>query len=491
MSSAPTDTRTAARGTDDTRFFGHPWPLANLFGVEMWERFSFYGMQAILAYYIYYSAGEGGLGYSEQVATGIVGAYGGLVYLSAIAGSWVADRLLGSERTLFASAILVMIGHIALAALPGVTGLAVGLVCVAVGSGGVKANATVVVGSLYAADDERRDGGFSLFYMGVNLGAFIGPLLTGWLQTNKGFHWGFGAAAVGMALGLAQYTIFRRQLPQSSHEVPNPLPRKQFAPYIGGAVAVAVVIAVLVGLGTINVDNLADIVLWIIGIAAVGYFAFLLRTPRVTPVERRRVWAFVPMVLASTVFWSLYQQQFTVVAVYADKRLDRNFLGWDFPQSWVQSINPVFIIALAPLFAALWTRLGPRQPSTPNKFALGVGLMGVAFLMFLLMPSGAQAAPIWGLALILLVFTLAELNLSPVGLSLSTKLAPEAFTSQMVGLFYLSVAFGSTMAGKLGSAYDSANESPYFWTLGIIAIVVAVLVAAGNRPVLKLMGGVR
>jgi proton-dependent oligopeptide transporter, POT family len=185
----------------DRGFFGQPRVLANLFGVEVWERFSFYGMQAIVLLYLYYSAADGGLGISEATATSIIGAYGGLVYLSTILGGWVADRLLGSERTLFYSAIVVMAGHVSLALLPGLLGVGVGLVLIAFGSGGVKANATALVGTLYAEDDERRDAGFSLFYLGINLGALTGPLLTGLTQSKLGFHWGFGLAAAGMAIG--------------------------------------------------------------------------------------------------------------------------------------------------------------------------------------------------------------------------------------------------------------------------------------------------
>ena len=195
-------TDVAQKPQDEKTFFGQPRVLANLFGVELWERFSFYGMQGILLLYLYYSTQDGGLGISQETAVGIVGAYGGLVYLSTIAGAWVADRLIGAERTLFYSAVLVMAGHIALSALPGILGVGVGLVLIAFGSGGVKANATSLVGTLYTADDPRRDAGFSLFYLGINLGALLGPLLTGWLQTSFGFHVGFAAAAVGMAIGL-------------------------------------------------------------------------------------------------------------------------------------------------------------------------------------------------------------------------------------------------------------------------------------------------
>ena len=215
-----------------TGFFGHPKTLSNLFSIEMWERFSFYGMQAILAYYMYFSVSEGGLGFSKDLALSLVGAYGGAVYLSTILGAWLADRLLGSEKVLLCSAFMIMAGHIALATLPGATGLAVGLVLVAVGSGGLKANATALVGSLYSKEDTRRDAGFSIFYMGVNIGGLLGPLLTGFLHQRWGFHIGFAAAALGMALGVAIYLTGRKHLPASVHEVGNPLPAAERKKYL-------------------------------------------------------------------------------------------------------------------------------------------------------------------------------------------------------------------------------------------------------------------
>ncbi|MEU4558617.1 oligopeptide:H+ symporter [Actinoplanes sp. NPDC023936] len=294
-------------------FFGQPRALANLFGVELWERFSFYGMQGILLIYLYYSAADGGLGIDQDTATSIVGAYGGAVYLSTILGAWVADRLLGSERVLFLSAVLVMLGHIALALLPGLAGVGVGLVLIAVGSGGVKANATSLVGSLYDEHDERRDAGFSLFYLGINLGALAGPLLTGLLQTNAGFHWGFGLAAVGMAIGLVQYTLARKRMPAAGREVPNPLPARG-RPIAAVAFAAAAAIVVLAAVtGLLSADRLSNVVVALSVIAAVAYFVVILSSRRITGVERLRVVAFIPMFLASAAFWSLYQQQFTVV----------------------------------------------------------------------------------------------------------------------------------------------------------------------------------
>lgn len=477
---------------NDTRFFGQPWALAHIFGVEMWERFSFYGMQGILLIYLYYSTTQGGLGMDETVAAGIVGAYGGAVYLSTILGAWVADRIAGAERVLFISAIVIMGGHIALALLPGFVGVGVGLVLVAIGSGGLKATATSVVGTLYAPDDVRRDAGFSLFYLGINLGAFAGPLLTGLLQSTLGFHWGFGLAAVGMALGLLQYSFGRKALPDEARRVPNPLPRERYPLMIGVAVGALILIVVLVLVGVIRADNLAIIVIITVVGAAIAYFAVILSSRRISSDERSRVWGFLPLFLTSVAFWSLYQQQFTVLTIYSDKRLNRDIFGWEMPVSWVQSINPIFIIILSGVFAAIWTKLGARQPSTPVKFGLAAIIMGAAFLLFLpFAGTGTNGTPVLAIVGILFVFTVAELLLSPVGLSVTTKLAPEAFHTQMVALFFLSVSLGTAIAGQLATLYNPDDEVPYFSTLGLIAVAVGVLLLVSTKPVLRLMKGVR
>lgn len=481
-----------AQGDRDTRFFGQPWALAHVFGVEMWERFSFYGMQGILLIYLYYSATQGGLGIEQSVAAGIVGAYGGAVYLSTILGAWIADRILGAERVLFLSAIVIMAGHIALALLPGFLGVGVGLVLVAIGSGGLKATATSVVGTLYAPDDTRRDAGFSLFYLGINLGAFAGPLLTGLLQSSLGFHWGFGLAAVGMALGLLQYSFGRKALPDEARHVPNPLPRGRYPLMIGIAAAGVVVLVLLVLIGVIRADNLSLIVIIAVTGAAIAYFAVILSSRGITSDERSRVWGFLPLFLTSVAFWSLYQQQFTVLTVYSDKRLNRDLFGWEMPVSWVNSINPIFIIVLSGVFAAIWTKLGSRQPSTPVKFGLAAIVMGAAFLLFLPFAGGGEnSTPLLAIVGILFVFTVAELLLSPVGLSVATKLAPEAFHTQMVALFFLSVSLGTAISGQLATLYNPDDEVPYFSSLGLIAIAVGVVLLLFVKPVLKLMRGVR
>lgn len=478
-------------GRPGRTFFGQPFELSTPFAVELWERFSFYGMQGIVLIYMYYTVTQGGLGIDKGTAAGIMGAYGGAVYLFTIIGAWIADRLIGADRTLFGSAIVVMLGHIALALIPGVAGVGVGLVLIALGSGGLKATATTIVGGLYSREDPRRDAGFSLYYLGVNLGAFFGPLLTGLLQSSLGFHWGFGLAAVGMAAGLVQYAIRRGKLPEVVRHVANPVDRRRL-PLIGAGVVVAlVVIVVAVLTGLLNVGNLPTVVVAVVVLATIGYFVVILSSG-ITRDERSRVFAFIPLFIGSAVFWSLYQQQFTVVTVYSDERLDRSLFGWEMPVSWVQSINPVFIIVLSGVFAALWTKLGDRQPSTPTKFALGTGIMGLAFLLFLpFTGSGENGTPLLALVGILLVFTLAELLLSPVGQSVATKLAPPKFQTQMVALFFLSVSLGTAVTGVLSRYYDPANEAPYFTILGLVAVVVGVVLLLLAKPVLRLMRGIR
>lgn len=485
-----TTQRTADTG--GKTFFGHPRMLANLFSVELWERFSFYGMQALLLYYMTYSLAEGGLGFDSGTAAGLVGAYGGGVYLSTILGAWLADRVFGSERVLFYSAVIIMCGHIALALLPGAVGLAIGLVLVGVGSGGLKANASSLVGTLYAPGDDRRDAGFSIFYMGINIGALVGPLLTNLAWDTYGFHVGFGLAAVGMAAGLIQYGFARKNLPADAHEVENPLPRTAYPHWIMIAAVAMVLIGVVLATGLLDAGNLATVMAYTAIAATIAYFTVILSSSKVTGEERRRVYSFMPLFIASAAFWSLFQQQFTVVALYSESRLNRSLLGWEMPPGMVQSINPVFIIIFAGVFAALWTRLGSRQPSSPVKFSFGLVVMGMAFLAFIPFAGGGpNSTPLIGLAGILLLFTWAELFISPIGLSVTTKLAPEAFRTQMLALFFLSISLGTTVSGLLAGFYSAETEVPYFAFSGITAIVLGGALLAGAPAIRKGMSGVR
>ena len=395
------------------------------------------------------------------------------------------------ERTVLYGGVVVMCGHIALALIPGLAGVGVGLVLVALGSGALKANASSLLGTLYEKNDPRCDGGFTLFYLGINLGAFIGPLITGLLQTQFGFHWGFGAAAVGMAFGLAQYVFFRKNLGDHGRDVPNPLPRSAIKWWIGVAIAVVAVVVIAFATGLVKLANLSQVTTGVIIVASIAYFAVMLTSSKVQPVERTRVRAFIPLFIANAVFWSLFQQIFTVLAVYSDERMNWSIFGWTAPSSWIGSIEPVWIILLSPLFAIMWTRLGTRAPTTPRKFAYGVIGMGAAFLLFLPMAgTEGKAVPVLLVLFILAVFAIAELLLSPIGLSVTTKLAPEAFRAQMMALYFFSVGLGTSMSGVLAKYYDPAREFAYFGIIGAVAIVAGVIVFALAPWISREMEGV-
>ncbi|QYR17493.1 peptide MFS transporter [Corynebacterium glutamicum] len=474
----------------EKKFFGQPWGLANLFGVEMWERFSFYGMQSILAFYLYYSVTDGGLGMNQTAALSIVGAYGGFVYMTSLVASFIADRVLGSERTLFYSAIIVMLGHIALALIPGYTGLSIGLVLIGLGSGGVKTAAQVVLGQLYSRTDTRRDAGFSIFYMGVNLGGLFGPLITNALWGWGGFHWGFGIAAVGMALGLIQYVAMRKTtIGAAGHTVPNPLPKNEYARWIIGAVVVVAAVVALIATGIIKLEWLSNITAAIALIAAIALLAQMYVSPLTSAAEKSRLLGFIPMFIGGVLFFAIFQTQFTVLAVYSDTRLDRNFFGIDLPPGLINSFNPIFIIIFSGIFATLWTKLGAKQWSTAVKFGVANIVIGCALFFFLPFAGGAEnSTPMALIIWVYFLFTIAELLLSPVGNSLATKVAPEAFQSRMFAVWLMAVSMGTSLSGTLGGYYDptdAGSEKVFFITVGVAAIVLGAIVIAAKGWVLK------
>ncbi|AKK03823.1 peptide MFS transporter [Corynebacterium epidermidicanis] len=480
----------------ERQFFGHPWGLANLFGVEMWERFSFYGLQGLLLYYLYYQTTEGGLGMDKPLASAIVGAYGGTVYLSAIVGGWVADRILGAEKTLFYSGILIMFGHAALAVVPGYTGMIAGLIAIALGAGCLKTTAGTVLGNLYSKEDPRRDSGFSIFYMGINIGGLIGPLVTGALWKFGNFHLGFGAAAVGMALGLIQYMIGRKHtITPETHAPTNPLPKKYYLPILAGVAAVIAVVWLLFQRQILVPKNLSDYIAIIATCAAIILFTEMMRSPLTEPHEKRRLIGFIPMFLGSVTFFTIFKQQFTVLAVYTDQRLNRFVGGFEITPTWIQSINPVFIIVFAGVFATLWSKMGSKQPSSPMKYALGTLIIGVAPLLFLPFAGGADnSTPFWVIVLVLFVFTMAELHISPVGLSMATKVAPDSFKARAMSLHLLSLSIGTALSGTFAGFYDPTSataERTYFIALGGSALIIGVILLLLVKPVLKAFGGVR
>ena len=418
------------------------------------------------------------------------------MYVAAIGGGWVADRVLGAERTLFYSAIIVMLGHVSLGLLPGILGLTVGLMLVALGSGGVKTTASTVLGGLYEDGDPRLDGGYSIFYMGINIGALFGPLVTGWMWGQAGFHWGFGMAAFGMAIGLIQYAVMRKDtIGAVGSTVLNPAPRSQILSVLGITLALVAVVVVLFTTGILKIGWLSNFVSIVGGIAAVLLFVQMYSSPKTTQTEKHRLLGFIPMFFASVMFWSIYQQQFTVIAIYSDQRLNRTFGGFEVSPAWVGSISPIFIIVFSGIFATMWLKLGERQPSTPMKYALSLMLTGLAAFIFIPFAGGGpNSTPFFAMVAILFLFTMAELMISPVGLSLASRLAPARFATRMMSLQFLSLAVGTALSGTFAGYYDAGDagaERTYFLVIGAAAILGGLVMVALRRGILTAFEGVQ
>ena len=478
-------------------FFGHPRGLSTLFFTELWERFSYYGMKAILAYYLYYSAAQGGLGVDKSAALSLVAIYGSSVYMAGVGGGWLADRVFGSQRAVLYGGVLIMLGHIALALPIGLAGVYAGLILIVLGTGLLKPNVSNIVGGLYDQHDPRRDAGFSIFYMGVNLGAFVAPLICGFLGQQINWHLGFGAAAVGMAFGLVQYQLGRKNLGELSDRPANPLPDEDrgriLGRIVGVSAAVVVVLVLLIVLGVLSGEGMVNLLSVLSVVLPIVYFTVMMRSDKTTPVERTRLIAYIPLFAAAVFFWLLYEQTSTVIAAFADTSVRNSIFGLEFPPSFFQSINPVMIIVFAPLFALLWTRLGTRQPATPRKFSGGLLFIGLSFLVAMAASQSGgpddKVSPLW-LVLVFFVMTCGELMLSPVGLSVTTKLAPRAFAAQTMGLFFLSSAAGQGIGAQVVKWYSDDTAVAYFGILGAIALGLGVLLLVLAPKIKELMAGV-
>ena len=471
----------------------HPLAMPATVSIEMWERFSFYGMQAILGYYLYHATTDGGLGLERTQATTLLGAYGAFVYLCTLAGGWVADRFLGAEKTLLSGCISLMIGHLTLSTIPGGLGATLGLMLIAIGSGFLKTAAITILGNVYPADDPRRDTGFQLFYLGINIGAVAGPLLTGWLSTRWGFHAGFFAACVLMGIGLGVYLALRRRYlgaltPETTialTQPPNPtaLPRAFLA--ITGAVAALAVLAGAVRTGIIALSDLATILLAITLCAALGLFVAMLRSDKVTTAERRRLVSYIPIFIASCAFWSVLNQTYGVLAVYSDVRLDRSFMlagkMFEIPAAWTQSLNPFYILTLSVPMAWAWAKIGSRAPSAAKKMGAGVMITGAGMLVLLpFAGSGPASTPFVALALCVLVVSFGELLVGPVGMSATTAHAPEAYRTRFSALYFLTLAIGTSLAGVLSQFYNPDSEAVefrYFLCCGVGTMIIGCVTA--------------
>lgn len=478
-------------------FFGHPRGLQTLFFTEMWERFSYYGMRAILALFLASEVSQGGLGLDEATATSVVAAYGASVYLTGVVGGWLADRLFGSRRAVFYGGLIIMFGHIAMALPGGAVTVFLGIVLIIAGSGLLKPNISKMVGSLYSDTDTRRDAGFSLFYMGINVGSLVGQIVTGYLGENVDWHLGFGAAAVGMAFGLTQYVLGGRNLGSAGAAPDNPLPAENKAPVVWRVVLiVAAFVIVLGGLGMtglIGLEGLVNIVTVIAMVLPIVYFTVMLSSRQITSVERQRLVAYIPLFLATALFFLLFEQQATTLVFVAAEQTDTQILGMNFPVAWFQSVNPFVIIILAPVFALLWTKLGDRQPGTPMKFVGGLVFIGISFLWVVLagnlVDANGNINPLM-LAAVFLIMTIGELMLSPVGMSVTTKLAPKVFASQTMGLYFLAPALGQGLGAQVVKLYSPDNQQVYFGVIGLAVIACGLLLAVAARWIKRYMHGV-
>lgn len=476
---------------DDHAFFGQPRGLMTLSGLEVWERFSFLGMQAILVLFFADSVANDGLGMDPGTAASVSAAYGTLVYLVSVAGGWLADRILGSYRAVLYGGILIACGHYSMA-VPTATMTWVGLGLISAGTGLLKPNVASMVGKLYRTEDERRDAGFALYYMGINIGAFAGPLITGWLGDHVGWHWGFSAAAVGMTLGLIQYVAGRRHLAGRKHAAeyalaPGPM-RRAVLLIVLGVVVVAAVATALALAGWLTMDRFVDVLTLVSVIAPVVYFVVMFRSPRVSPEERGRLRPYVVLFLASVVFNFILFQAYSTMMLLASTNARTEIFGYHFPASWYASALGAFEVALAPVVATVWARMGPRQPHASNKIAIGVILGGLSFLLMVLPTSGhaddTYKMAAWWIVGSYLLLGLGDVLLETSGMSATTKLAPRAFASQTMALWFLSLALANGIQAQIVKLYGEVSNPAYFGVNGAVAVLAGVAVIAA-APWLK------
>ncbi|MEV0094694.1 oligopeptide:H+ symporter [Streptomyces sp. NPDC050738] len=480
-------------------FFGHPRGLATLFMTEMWERFSYYGMRALLPLYL---IAPDGLNMNPATATAIYSVYVSLVYLLTMPGGWFGDRVWGPRKTVAIAGAVIMVGHLTLA-LPSSGTFFVGLGLVALGSGLLKANISTMVGQLYdGPKDARRDGGFTVFYMGINLGAFAAPLIIGTIGENVNWHIGFAIAALGMALGLGQFLLGSRHLNATSSVVPTPLSAAERASTLRKAMiwmAIAAVFYLITVVSGVYTLNWVLIPITLAGlIIPVFVLARIKRDKELTGLEQKKMSGYIWFFVAAAVFWMIYDQGGSTMSIFADSSADNSVFGWNFPVSWYQSVNPVLIMALAPVFATFWLALNRRgkEPSTVVKFASGLVLVGASFFVFLaplaIATDGTKAAAMW-LVAVYFIQTVGELTLSPVGLSVTTKMAPAKYASQMMGVWFLAVTAGDSVTGMLSLPPFSfnLNKSGIVAVEATVAVIAGVLVWMNRKKVKELMGDVR
>ena len=487
--------------TQGSGWLGHPRGLSTLFFTEMWERFSYYGIRPLLVLFMTAAILNGGFGFERSQAAAIVGIYAACVYLASLPGGWIADRWLGLRSAIWYGGILIACGHIAigLSAVFAKPAFFMGLVLIVLGTGLLKPNISAIVGELYPEGGSRRDAGFSIFYMGINLGALLAPLITGFLGEKVGWHYGFGAAGVGMIFGLITFRMRQASTLGKLGLQPSGTPAQQRTVKRAVAVMVVVLLAVILGamMGVFTIDAVAVAQRMTIVMLAMSlsYFAYLFFFAGLSTDDKKRVAVIVVLFFFAVIFWSAFEQAPTSLNLFARDYTNRVILGWEMPTLWLQSVNSVFVVTLAPVFAAIWIALGKRglDLSSPAKFAAGLVFAGIGFLLMvpasnLVISSGVGRVSAWWLVFSYFFQTLGELSLSPVGLSSMTKLAPRAFVGQMMGVWFTASALGNLIAGLVGGHVDPSKleQMPQLFqqtslSLFAAAVVLAILVIPIRR----------
>ncbi len=505
-------TETAAADAQHNEVFGHPRGLMTLFFTELWERFSYYGMRAFLILYMT-DAARGGLGLETEISGAIYGLYTFGVYALALPGGWIADRVIGQRFAVLIGGVIIALGHFTLAApilIPGSEhwSFYLGLAFLVIGTGLLKPNVSALVGDLYVGDTpERRDAGFSIYYMGINIGAFLGPLVCSFFAEKVSWHLGFSLAGIGMVFGLIQYvagTPALRGAGELNDEARARVAegRRQLAYGLFGTLVVCGAIYGLVATGTIamTVIGFAQATGIIVVVVAALYFGSVMSFACRDKVERHRVFVIFLLFIGAAMFWSGFEQAGSSMNIYARDLTDRVIFGWEVPTGWLQSVNPIFIILLAPVMGLLWVRLGARNPSIPVKFGMGLALLGVGFLVLawgsFYVPEGAESNPAVGVGMTWLVVTyffhtVGELALSPVGLSSVTKLSPHRLVGQMMGTWFMGAALGNLVAGLIASRIESLPPQELFMVVAGIAVGAGFLFVLFSPLINRMTHGVK
>jgi POT family proton-dependent oligopeptide transporter len=500
MSAFSSPAAPAANPTPGRQFFGHPVGLMTLFFTELWERLSYYGMRALLVLYMTAAATAGGLGFDAKTAGAIYGLYTAGVYLLALPGGWLADKILGQRRAVFWGGVIIALGHFTLA-FQDLRLFYSGLVLIVIGTGLLKPNVSTMVGELYPEGGARRDAGFSIFYMGINLGAFAGPLVCGTLGERVNWHWGFAAAGVGMVLGLIQYSLGARHLGNAGLQpdaAADPESRGRTLRNLGIGVAAIALFAVLWATGVIPlaVQTVAGYTGAVIVGLAIAYLISQLVAGGLDPTEKKRMLVIFILFVFSALFWSGFEQAGSSLNLFAERLTDRGLGPWTLTTTSLQSVNPLLIITLAPVFAWIWVALAKRnlEPSSPAKFAWGLILLGLGFAVMvwaaILTANQTRQVGMGWLCLTYLLHTCGELCLSPVGLSTVTKLAPHRKVGQMMGVWFMSLSLGNLMAGLVAGQFETLPLPQLFGAVFATTAGAGLILALIARPIRKLMSGV-